>query len=207
MLFLITSISTVLLGAEVDYSLYRDIEGFNSSIYESGFQHEFPENAWGWSWQANIVTNNIILGIENINGNLHQEDESLSINLQFKSRMFEIGYLLDFEKFLLPIKAGAGYARIGSRIESMSDTSTFSGILKNPGGNAYLSASCLSLTLNAGLIIPISDYLGIHLSGGYLHGLSIPDWKFKNGQQIYGDPEMEIHHFYAKGGMVLGEFK
>ena len=207
MLLLLIALDTGFFGVSMNYSLHDDIETLNREFIENSLSHKFADESWGWSWSVFGIKNNVIFGLQNINGHQNQEEGNLSLDLSFRTRTYEAGYLIGLTNLMFFLKAGAGYSHIDMTVSSQSDSSTFSGVLSDPGGSAYLTGSTLSLLCNAGMLMPISDYLGILLTGGYIYGLNKPDWKFIEGRQLYEDPDIALVHTYIKVGIVLGEFK
>lgn len=206
MLLLLFAISAGMIGIDMDYSIHTDIGTLNNELQENSFLHRFENKSWGWSWSAAMVQNNFLIGVENINTDQHEENGGLSLDLSFRTRVFEIGYLLDLSYVYPYLKVGGGYSHVHLTASSHSDSATFFGVLNDPGESAYLTASCLSLSGSVGILIPFTDYLGIHLTGGYIHNLKKPNWMFTDGKELYGDPDMDLKHMYIKAGIVMGEF-
>ncbi len=207
MFLLLFAISAGIIGIDMDYSIHSDIATLNNEFQENSFLHKFENKSWGWSWSAAMVQNNFIVGVVNLNGDQHEEKGGLSLDLSFRSRVYEVGYVLNLSHVLAYLRVGGGYSHVHMTASSHSDSATFFGVLKDPGESAYLTASSFSLSSSAGIIIPLTDYMGIRLGGGYIHGLKNPNWKFADGKELYEDPEMDLRHIYIKAGIVLGEFK
>ena len=206
MILLIVSLNTALFGASMDYSLYRDMGALNSVFENAGFNHEFDDKNWDWSWSAFVVQRGFMMGIQNVSGEQNIEMEQLAANITFDARMYEVGYLLDMNRAMLYAKGGGGYTNAHLFLTSIADSTTFTGILRDPGGSAHITGSGLSLSINAGIAIPLSDYLGVGGEVGYIHALKKPDWKLAEGGQVYGGPDMDLSHFYLKVGAIIGEF-
>lgn len=207
MILLIFAFSSGMAGLEVDYLFHHDIETFNNEFEQNGFPHRFDNNSWGWSWNASVVQNNILIGLQNLSGEQNEEIGDLSLDLTFSSRIYEIGYIVDIHYLYILFKVGGGYSNVHLKAFSISDSSTFFGVLSDPGESSNLTASSFSLSGAVGVLIPLSDYIGLQLTGGYIHGLSEPNWKFANGQELYEDPALDIKHTYIKAGFVITEFR
>lgn len=206
MILLILAINTGMVGLDVDYLIHSDIGTFNNEFEQNAFPHRFDNNSWGWSWSASMAQNNVLIGVMNINGDQHEEKGDLSLDLVFQARIFEVGYLLDLYYMLAFLKVGGGYSHVHLKAYSYSDSTTFFGVLNDPGESANLTASSFSLSGSVGLLIPLTDFMAVHLTGGYIHGLNEPNWKFANGKELYGDPGMDLRHTYIKVGVLIGEF-
>lgn len=207
MLILLFAITTGIIGADLDYSIHNDIGTLNDEFRANALSHEFEKGSWGWSWSASMIQNNVLIGVANISGDQHQEDRGLSLDLSFRARMYEVGYFFGPPYLMACLKIGGGYSHANITITSQSDSVTFSGILDNPGGTAYLTGSCLSVSGGVGILVPLTDYIGVRLTGGYIHGFEKPDWEFVEGGQVYGGPELDLSQIYIKAGIVMGEFR
>lgn len=206
MILLIVSLNTALFAAHVDYTFYRDIDALNNVFEDVGMSHRFEDRNWGWSWSAFVIQKGFMMGIQNVRGDQYVEEGQLACDMSFDARMYEVGYLLDLDKAMLYFKGGGGYINTHLYLTSIADSSTFTGILRNPGGNAHITGSGLSLSANTGAIIPLSDYLGLSGEAGYIYALKRPDWKLSEGSEVYGGPDMDLSHLYLKVGIVIGEF-
>ncbi len=204
MLLLLWGITAGIFSVNMDYTIHPEIESLNKAIPLS---HRFTRESWGWSWSTGFVEKNVIFGLHNIKGSQQQEKEKVSMDLSFNARMFEVGYFFDFPIIMVYLEGGGGYSHVNLNVAKVPDSSTFSGILKEPGGIADLTGSCLSISFSGGFIIPLTEYLGVNLIAGYVFGLKKPDWKFESGDEVYNDPNMNLHQIYIKAGFVLGSFK
>ena len=205
MVFLILGLSTGIISVDKDYTAHYKIGELNEKIE---FTQGFNEKEWGWSWNLLLVENNLALGIKGLKGNETKELDSLFLDLSFDSKLIELGYAVGFSRFIFFLSGGGGYSSVKLKSVKEDETIDFPSSLLNPEGSVSYKGSSFVLSASTGLVVAISDYLGVGVSAGYVHGLSTPELVLEGEEdvEIQNAPEMPLHQWYVKFGVGIGDF-
>jgi opacity protein-like surface antigen len=205
MLFLILGLSTGYFSVDKDYSYHLEMDKLNESIELS---HSFDEKQWGLSGSILLVEKNVALGAKMLKGNEIAELDSLSLGLYFDTKLVELGYAVKFLRFVVYLSGGGGHSSVNLKSVKDSETIDFSGSLSNPEGSVSYKGSTFVVSASLGVMVAFSDYLGIGVSCGYVHGLRTPEMVLEGMEdiEIQNAPEMPLHQGYVKFSVAMGDF-
>ena len=205
MVFLLLGLATGIISVDRDYTAHYKIGELNERI---DFTQGFNEKEWGWSWNLLLVENNLALGVKGLKGNEAMELDSLFLDLSFDSKLIELGYAYGFSRFIFFLSGGGGYSTVNLKSIKEDDIIDFTGSISNPEGSVNYKGSSFVLSASTGFVLAISDYLGVGVSGGYVHGLSTPQWALDGMEdvEIQNAPEMPLHQWYVKFSVGIGDF-
>jgi hypothetical protein len=205
MFLLILGLSTGIISVDKDYTAHYKIGELNEKIE---FTQGFNEKEWGWSWNLLLVENNFALGVKGLKGNETKDLDSLHLDLSFDSKLIELGYATEFSRFILFLSGGGGHSSVNLKAKREDGIINFEGSLLDPEGSINYKGSSFVLSASAGFVLAISDYLGVGVSAGYVHGLRTPELVLEGTEdiEIQNAPEMPIHQWYVKFSVGIGDF-
>ena len=205
MVFLILGLSTGIISVDKDYTAHPSIDKLNEGI---SISQGFEEKEWGWSWSLLLVENNLALGIKTLKGSETRDLDSLLIDLSFDSKLIEFGYAIEFSRTIFFLSGGGGYSSVNLKSVKEDEEIDFNSSLLNPEGSVNYKGSSFVLSASSGLVLAISDYMGIGVSAGYLHGLRTPKMVLEGKEEIeiQNAPEMPLHQWYVKFSVGIGDF-
>ncbi len=205
MLFLLLGLSTGYISVDKDYTVHLEMDKLNERIELS---HAFKEEEWGWSWSLFVVENNLALGIKMLKGNEIADLDSISLGLSFDTKLVELGYAVDFSRFIFYLSGGGGFSSVNLKSVKESETIDFPGSLSSPEGSVSYKGSSYVLSASTGVMLAISDYLSVGVSAGYVHGLRTPEMVLEGteGIEIQNAPVMPLHQWYVKFSLGMGDF-
>ncbi|MBN1694589.1 hypothetical protein JW879_04200 [candidate division WOR-3 bacterium] len=205
MVFLILGLSTGIISVDKDYTAHPSIDRLNERI---DFTQGFKEKEWGWSWNLLLVEKNLALGIKGLKGNEMKDLDSLLLDLSFDSKLIELGYAAEISRIIFFLSGGGGYSSVTLKSVKENETIDFNSSLLNPEGSVNYKGSSFVLSASAGLILAVSDYIGVGASAGYVHGLRTPELILDGMEEIeiQNAPEMPLHQWYVKFSVGIGDF-
>lgn len=205
MLLLILGLSTGYFSVDKDYSYHLEIDKLNES---TELLHSFNEKQWGLSGSLLLVENNVALGAKMLKGNELAELDSVSLGLYFDTKLIELGYAVKFSRLIFYLSGGGGHSSVNLKSIKDSDTIDFSGSLSNPMGSVSYKGSTFVVSASVGVMFAFSDYLGVGVSCGYVHGLRTPEMVLEGLEdiEIQNAPEMPLHKGYVKFSVAMGDF-
>jgi hypothetical protein len=202
---LIFGLSTGIISVDKDYTAHTSIDKLNDRI---SLSEDFEEKEWGWSWGLLLVENNLALGIKTLKGSETRDLDSLLIDLSFDSKLIEFGYATSFSRINFFLSGGGGYSSVSLRSVKEDEEIDFNSSLLNPEGSVNYKGSSFVLSASSGLVLAISDYVGVGVSAGYFHGLRTPKMVLEGKEEIeiQNAPEMPLHQWYVKFSVGIGDF-
>jgi len=208
MLFLLLGLSTGYISVDKDYTVHLEMDKLNERIELSQLSHAFKEEEWGWSWSLLVVENNLALGVKMLKGSEIGDLDSLLLDLSFDTKLVELGYAVGFSRFIFYISGGGGQSSVVLKSVKEAETIDFPGSLLNPEGSVSYKGSFFVLSASAGAMLAISDYLGLGVSAGYVHGLRTPEMVLEGMEdiEIQNAPVMPLHQWYVKFSLGTGDF-
>jgi hypothetical protein len=205
MLFLILGLSFGYVSADKDYTVHSEMSKLNE---KTGLSHKFKDEEWGWSWSLFVVENNLAVGVKMLKGTEIGDLDSLSLSLSFDTKLVELGYAVNFSRFIFSLSGGGGLSSVALKSVKEEDTIDFPISLLNPQGSVNYKGSSYVFSASTGLLVVLSDYLGAGVSAGYVYGLRTPKLVLEGTEdvEIQNAPEMPLHEWYAKFSVVMGDF-
>ncbi len=205
MLLLILGLSTGYISVDKDYTSHLEMDKLNERIE---LPYAFKDEQWGLSWSLFLVENNLALSLKMLKGNEMADLDSISLDLSFDTKLIELGYAFEFSRFIFSLSGGGGYSSLAFKVVSESETIDFSTSILNPEGSVNYKSSTYVLSVSAGVMLAISDYLGLGVSGGYVHGLRTPDMVLDGREdvEVQNAPRMPLNQWYVKFSLGMGDF-
>jgi hypothetical protein len=205
MFFLILGLSTGIISVDKDYTAHPSIDKLNERI---DFPQGFMEKEWGWSWSLLLIEKNLALDVKGLKGNEIKDLDSLLLDLSFDSKLIELGYATEFSRIIFFLSGGGGYSSVKLKSVKEDEEIDFNSSLLNPEGSVNYKGSSFVLSASSGLVLAISDYLGVGVSAGYVHGLRTPEMVLEGKEEIeiLNAPQMPLHQWYVKFSVGIGDF-
>lgn len=202
---LIFGLSTGIISVDKDFTAHPSIDKLNERI---SLGEDFEEKEWGWSWGLLLVENNLALGIKTLKGSEARDLDSLLIDLSFDSKLVEFGYATCFSRIVFFLSGGGGYSSVNLKSAKEDEEVDFNSSLFNPEGSINYKGSSFVLSASTGVVLAVSDYLGVGVFAGYLHGLRTPEMVLEGKEEIeiLNAPEMPLHQWYVKFSVGIGDF-
>jgi len=205
-LFLLLGLSVGYVSFDKDYTIHPGMNELNEGI--ESINHEFEKEQWGWGGSLFLVENNLAFKAKMLKGNEMADLDSISLGLFFDTKLFELGYAISFSRFIFCLSGGGGQSTINLKSVKESVTIDFPVSLLNPEGSVDYKGSSFVLSASADVLFALSDYLGLGVSGGYVHGISTPEMVIeKMGDiEILNAPQIPLNQAYVKFVFAVGDF-
>lgn len=205
MVLLILGLSTGYISLDRDYTGHLEIDKLNERIE---FPYAFKNEQWGLSGSLLIVERNLAFSMKMLKGNEIADLDSISLALSFDTKLIELGYAFEFSRFIFSLTGGGGYSSLALKAINESETIDFPTSLLSPEGSINYKSSTYVLSVSAGIMLAISDYLGVGVFGGYVHGLRTPDIVLDGVEdvEVQNAPRMPLNQWYVKFSLGMGDF-
>jgi len=201
MMLLLLSISGGMGGFSY-FSVGYDAQTLNQAF--AGKIEGFPSSGWGSGGGGFAIINNFLIGGFGFGSSMHAEGDSLFAEVSCGGGFFEVGYIYPFWKLFGMVELGIG--GIGTDIfmhEPLGDAS-FDEVLDDPGRTTRISAGGIGFMGGAGLIVKLSPFCFLSLRGMYIYSPSQPDWRFEDGSNCTGGPDMNPSSWVLSVGIMFG---
>ena len=205
MLFLLLGLSVGYLSVDKDYTIQLGINKLNERTETI---HEFEREQWGWGGSLFLVENNLAFKAKILKGSEMADLDSISLGLFFDTKLFEFGYAVEFQRCIFCLSGGGGLSSINLKSVKESETIDFPVSLLNPGGSLDYKGSTFVVAASADVLFAISDYLGLGVSAGYVHGVRTPEMVIEKmeGIEIQNSPRVPLNQAYVKFVFAMGDF-
>lgn len=205
MLFLLFGLSVGYISVDKDYTVQLGMNKLNERIEPI---HEFEKEQWGWGGSLFLVENNLAFKAKILKGSEMADLDSISLGLFFDTKLFELGYAVGFSRCILSLSGGGGHSSINLKSVKESATIDFPGSLLDPGGSLEYKGSTFVVSASADVMLAISDYLGLGVSLGYVHGLRTPEMIIDKIEdiEIQNAPSVPLNQGYVKFLFTIGDF-
>ncbi len=187
---------------------HSDMSGLNSALQSAGYQ-PLSQFDYAYGGGGGAIINNFYIGGWGYGDVIKlQSDNSTNSNYVKKTYGgggFDFGYLLLGNDRLIVIPT-AGFQWGGNIVEIYNATptsTTFSGLLANPGNMTTVESNdySLSLSLQTGIMF---GQVGIYTRIGYLF-TPVETWEISGySGNLTGAPSTGIHSVFVSAGVVFG---